>query len=104
MSSTPHSVPTRSSTPQFAFPSLRHHPPHAPTSSETLGPHAALLAHSSSTMPDRIEGVIYANELLDALPTHAVAMTGSGLREVFVDEVDGRFVERFEELSSPTNR
>ena len=65
-----------------------------------LGPHAALLAHSSSTMPDRIEGVIYANELLDALPTHAVAMTGSGLREVFVDEVDGRFVERFKELSS----
>ena len=38
---------------------------------ETLGPHAALLSHSSSALPDEIHGVIYANELLDALPTHS---------------------------------
>ena len=90
---------------------------------ETLGPHAALLAHSGAAVPDEIHGVIYANELLDALPTHAVVMTDNGLREVFVDFVDpstlrepqgrpeqgrgttgsaqGRFAERFEELSTP---
>src|SRR6185436_5225982 len=59
--------------------------------------------------PDDITGVVYANELLDALPTHAVVMTDSGLREVFIDVADdssagpaeGRFVERFEELSTP---
>ncbi len=75
---------------------------------ETLGPHAPLLVHSSSVLPDEIHGVIFANELLDALPTHVVVMTESGLREVFVDVHRStgagdapRFVERFEELSTP---
>jgi SAM-dependent MidA family methyltransferase len=75
---------------------------------QTLGPHAALLAHSSAAMPAEIHGVIYANELLDALPTHVVVMTETGLREVFVDirpatgSGEGpRFIERFEELSTP---
>jgi SAM-dependent MidA family methyltransferase len=68
---------------------------------ETLGPHAALLAHSTSALPEHVEGVIYANELLDAMPTHAVVMTDTGLREVFIDFADGRFIERFEELSAP---
>jgi SAM-dependent MidA family methyltransferase len=67
----------------------------------TLGPHAPLLAHSSVALPEDVHGVIYANELLDALPTHAVAMTDVGLREVFVDFEQGRFIERFEELSTP---
>ena len=74
---------------------------------ETLGPHAPLLAHSGLALPEEIHGVIYANELLDALPTHAVVMTDAGLREVFVDfhpsagSGRGAFVERFEELSTP---
>jgi SAM-dependent MidA family methyltransferase len=76
---------------------------------DTLGPHAPLLVHTGSALPDAITGVLYANELLDALPTHAVVMTDSGLREVFIDVADdssagaaeGRFVERFEELSTP---
>ena len=73
----------------------------------TLGPHAPLLAHSSPALPEEIHGVLYANELLDALPTHVVVMTESGLREVFVDVQPSdsgqapRFVERFEELSTP---
>ena len=73
----------------------------------TLGPHAPLLAHSSAALPDEIHGVIYANELLDALPTHVVVMTEAGLREVFVDmhapsgSEAPRFVERFQELSTP---
>jgi SAM-dependent MidA family methyltransferase len=68
---------------------------------ETVGPHAPLVVLSGSAMPDDIHGVIYANELLDALPTHVVVMTETGLREVFIDVFDGRFVERFEELSTP---
>ena len=66
----------------------------------TLGPHVRLLAHSAAALPESVDGVIYANELLDALPTHVVAMTAAGLREVFVDFVDDRFIERYEKLST----
>jgi SAM-dependent MidA family methyltransferase len=67
---------------------------------ETLGPHAPLLVHSAAALPVDVAGVIYANELLDAFPTHAVVMTENGLREVFIDAAHDRFVERFDELSS----
>jgi SAM-dependent MidA family methyltransferase len=67
----------------------------------TLGRHAGLLAHSSGAMPERIRGVILANELLDAFPTHAVTMTDAGLQEIFIDERDGQFVERLHEPSTP---
>jgi SAM-dependent MidA family methyltransferase len=52
---------------------------------ETLGPHASTLMFSSDSLPERVSGVIVANELLDAFPTHAVVMTEEGLREVFID-------------------
>ena len=68
---------------------------------QTLGRHRARLHASLTHLPDRIAGVILANELLDALPVHAVTMTDRGLREVFVDEAGGRFVERVGPLSSP---
>ena len=45
--------------------------------------------------------MIVANELLDALPTHAVTMTSDGLKEVYVDADGGRFVERTGPPSSP---
>ena len=61
---------------------------------ETLGPHRHSLHASTAALPDRVSGVIVANELLDALPTHAVTMTADGLREVYVDADGGRFVER----------
>ena len=52
-----------------------------------------------------ITGVVFANELLDALPTHVAVMADSGLREVFVDvRPDGdppQFVERLDEPSTP---
>ena len=67
----------------------------------TLGRHLNRLHHSSSTLPGRTQGVIFANELLDALPTHAVVMSESGLQEVFVDCRDGRFVEHLREPSTP---
>jgi SAM-dependent MidA family methyltransferase len=65
-----------------------------------LGSHAGRLASSSDALPARIDGVIYANELLDALPTHLVEMTDAGLREVFVDVDGDRLVERLDEVSS----
>jgi SAM-dependent MidA family methyltransferase len=73
---------------------------------ETLGPHADQLHYSASAVPDDVHGVVLANELLDALPTHAVAMTDAGLREVFVDlDPDSgsgpRFVERLDDPSTP---
>lgn len=68
---------------------------------ETLGRHRARLRGRTTDLPDRISGVILANELLDALPTHAVAMTADGLREVFVDVDGDRFVERLGPPSSP---
>lgn len=52
---------------------------------ETLGPHADVLASTSTELPHGVEGAIFANELLDALPTHAVVMRQEGLREIFVD-------------------
>ena len=55
---------------------------------ETLGPHARVLVSSSAAVPESVEGTIFANELLDALPTHAVIMRQDGLREIFVD-LDG---------------
>ncbi|MSO55684.1 MAG: SAM-dependent methyltransferase [Acidobacteria bacterium] len=80
---------------------VEHSPAAREAQAATLGPHLALLHHSSSALPGRIQGVIFANELLDALPTHAVVMTESGLQEVFVDYRDGGFVERLREPSTP---
>jgi len=74
----------------------------------TLGPHASLLSHTGTGLPEDLSGVIFANELLDALPTHVAVMAESGLREVFVDVSPStrsgqavRFVERLEEPSTP---
>jgi len=39
---------------------------------------------SSESAPDKIEGVIFANELLDAFPVHQVVMREDGLKEVYV--------------------
>ena len=39
---------------------------------------------SSDVLPDPIEGVVFANELLDAFPVHQVVMREDGLKEVYV--------------------
>jgi SAM-dependent MidA family methyltransferase len=39
---------------------------------------------SSDSTPDGIEGVVFANELLDAFPVHQVVMRADGLKEVYV--------------------
>jgi SAM-dependent MidA family methyltransferase len=62
---------------------------------EMQAPHAAVVAGSSARLPDSVHGVIYANELLDALPVHSVVMTEHGLREHYIDATpDGRLFER----------
>src|SRR5882672_4497562 len=44
----------------------------------TLGDVAERLASSSGSLPDSFEGVLIANELLDALPVHQVVMREDG--------------------------
>ena len=52
---------------------------------ESLGDVHERLASSSADLPQACEGVLVANELLDAFPTHQVVMREDGLREVYVD-------------------
>jgi SAM-dependent MidA family methyltransferase len=68
---------------------------------EVLGRHAPLLASSSPDVPDKVAGVIYANELLDAMPPHVVVMREQGLREIYVDADGRRLVTREGPPSSP---
>jgi SAM-dependent MidA family methyltransferase len=76
--------------------------PQARAAQETvLGPHASKLASSSADVPETTAGVIYANELLDAMPPHVVVMRERGLREVYVDADGGRLVTREGPPSSP---
>jgi SAM-dependent MidA family methyltransferase len=67
----------------------------------TLAPHRERLAASSAALPERIEGILFANELLDAFPVHVVEMGDEGLREVYVDLDAGRLVDRPGPLSTP---
>ena len=67
----------------------------------TLGPHAPRLAASSGELPGKVAGVIYANELLDAMPAHRVVMTADGLREIRVGLRDGALAEVEADLVDP---
>lgn len=66
----------------------------------TLGPHADRLGASGPDLPASFGGVLFANELLDALPVHVIAMREEGPREVFVDVRGDALVEREGPLSS----
>ena len=59
------------------------------------------LASSSDSLPSSFEGVLIANELLDALPVHQVVMRAGGLREVYVDVSGGRLVTCEGPVSTP---
>ena len=59
------------------------------------------LVSSSEALPSSFDGVLIANELLDALPVHQVVMRADGLREVYVDAADGRLVTREGPVSTP---
>src|SRR5439155_7883931 len=40
-----------------------------------------------------IQGVVFANEVLDAFPVHVLVRAADGVREVYVGERDGALVE-----------
>ncbi len=63
------------------------------------GRSGALLDPSDDARP--IEGVVIANEVLDALPTHRVVGRSGGLREIFVGTRVGAFVDIEGEPSTP---
>lgn len=65
-----------------------------------LAAHRAV-AESDARLPAHVDGVILANELLDAMPAHLVVMTDAGLREIYVTEHDGRLTEMEGPVSSP---
>jgi SAM-dependent MidA family methyltransferase len=52
---------------------------------ETLADVAERLASTSADIPEPFEGILIANELLDAMPVHQVVMRPTGLREVFIE-------------------
>jgi SAM-dependent MidA family methyltransferase len=66
-----------------------------------LAAHLPRLASSGDALPDGVEGIIFANELLDAFPVHLVEMGGDGLREIYVDLDGERLVERPGPPSTP---
>jgi SAM-dependent MidA family methyltransferase len=61
----------------------------------TLAGHADKLVSASGAIPASVRGIIFANELLDALPAHAVVMRPQpqGLREIFVTFQGDHLVE-----------
>ena len=51
----------------------------------TLNKVADRLVFSEPSLPETFEGVLLANELLDAMPVHQVVMREDGLREVYIE-------------------
>lgn len=48
-----------------------------------------------------LEGCVLSNELVDAFPVHRVVCEGGKLKEIYVDEEEGRFFEILKEVSDP---
>jgi SAM-dependent MidA family methyltransferase len=67
----------------------------------TLAGHAARLVASGPGLPASIDGIVFANELLDAFPVHVVQMTRQGLGEIYVGLNGDRLVERLATPSTP---
>src|SRR3989440_13106593 len=51
-----------------------------------------------------INGIVFANEVLDAFPVHVLTRTADGVREVFVGEENGTLVEILRAPSTPDLR
>ncbi|HEX5543896.1 MAG TPA: SAM-dependent methyltransferase [Nitrospira sp.] len=52
--------------------------------------------------PQGLTGLFFSNELVDSFPVHRVQVTAKGVKELWVDYRDGRFVECLMPLSSDT--
>ncbi len=49
---------------------------------------------------ESLVGVMVSNELVDAFPVHRVRMERDGLKEIYVNYVDGQFVEQLDDSST----
>jgi SAM-dependent MidA family methyltransferase len=67
----------------------------------TLAAHLSRVVSSSADVPASFEGILFANELLDAFPVHVVQMSDAGLGEIYVDRKGDGFVERLAAPSTP---
>jgi SAM-dependent MidA family methyltransferase len=68
---------------------------------EALGDSRDRLVSSSRDLPNDFNGVLIANELLDAFPVHQVVMRREGLHEVYVDVHGGRLTTIEGPVSTP---
>ena len=69
---------------------------------EVLAGNADKLTGSTEDLPAAFEGVLVANELLDAMPVHQLVMRAEGLREIFVSASrDGALATREGPPSTP---
>ena len=55
-------------------------------------------------LPNRIDGCILTNELLDSMPVHRVAMTDGALREIYVNSDGARFFEEPRDAATDVHR
>ncbi|MDT7041640.1 class I SAM-dependent methyltransferase [Candidatus Nitronereus thalassa] len=58
------------------------------------------VSHLNNLKDESLVGVFLSNELVDAFPVHRVRMEPEGLKEIYVDLVDGQFVEYLDEPST----
>jgi SAM-dependent MidA family methyltransferase len=64
-------------------------------------PHLLTWAGSLDELePGSVTGLVFSNELIDALPVHRIQLRNGQIDELCVDYRDGRFVECFSPLSS----
>lgn len=68
---------------------------------DTLAAHADRIAGVGVDLPSSVRGVIFANELLDAMPAHVLVVTSRGLGEIYVTLDGDRLVEAEGPLSDP---
>ena len=66
-----------------------------------LAAHRDCMLRSVPELPTAFDGLLVANELLDAMPAHRVTMTSAGLREVYVGERSGQLGLEVGPLSDP---
>lgn len=67
---------------------------------EALKDHSVLWYKNLDELNSGIKGVFISNELVDSFPVHRVIMENNRLREIFIDWIDGRFVEI---IDNPSN-
>jgi len=67
---------------------------------EAMKGHQASWHWSLDDFINGIKGVFISNELVDSFPVHQIVIKDMRLREVFVDYVDGQFVEVFKDPST----